>query len=384
MKIKTKLTKIGRDHKKSRGYVNPPIYKGSTIIFDNFKSYIFDRDKSKNSLYGIQFNPTGKYLENAITSLYGSHDTVIAPSGLSALIIPFLTFLSKGDHVLINDALYGPTRNFCNKILEKYGIVVEYFHSTNDINNFQKLITKKTKLIYLESPGTTTFDIIDMPKIVKCAKKNNIITVVDNSWSSPLFHNPIKLGINIVIEAATKYISGHSDILLGLITSDKKTSKKIRFYTKAMGLCPGSEEVYLALRGLPTLELRMRAIEKNAINLSNVLNKHKKVKKVYYPRIKSHKNHHIWKRDFKGSSGLFSFELSKKYPDKLLEKFSKKLKIFKIGYSWGGYESLITFPTIEGRIYKDEIKGTIIRLYTGLEDSDEQIKDILNALKILN
>ena len=386
MKLKTKLTKIGRNPKKNKGYVNPPIFKGSTIIFDDFKSYIKDRDKSdddENAKYGIQFNPTAKNFENAITSLYNSNDTVLTSSGLTALVIPFFAYLKNGDHVLINDSLYNPTRKFCENILKNFDIKIDYFHSTRNINNFEKLIKKNTKLIYLESPGTATFDIIDFPKITKIAKKNNIITVADNTWASPLFCNPIKLGVNIVIEAATKYINGHSDILLGLISSDKKTSKKIRFFTKSMGICAGSEETYLALRGLPTLETRIKEIEKNALNLANALTKNNKVKKVFHPALKNHKNHNIWKRDFKGSTGLFSFELNKKYSQKSLEKFYKQLNIFKIGYSWGGFESLITFPTIEGRKFKDKIKGNLVRVYCGHEDSEDQIEDIFKALDIL-
>ena len=386
MKIKTKLTKIGRDPKKNKGYINPPIYKGSTIIFDNFKSYIKDRDKAdddENSKYGIQFNPTTENFEKAITSLYNAADTVATPSGLSALIIPFLCFLNKGDSVLVSDALYNPTRNFCEKILINFGIEIIYFHPTKNINNFNNLIKKNTKLIFLESPGTSTFDIIDFPKITKIAKKNNIVTVADNTWASPIFCNPLKLGVNIIVEAATKYINGHSDILLGFITSDKKTFKKIRLFTKTIGICPGSEEIYLALRGIPTLKIRIKEIEKNAIDLANELVKNNKVKKVYHPALKDHPNHRIWKRDFTGSSGLFTFELNKKYSINILENFCKKLKIFKIGYSWGGFESLITFPTITKRKHKENLKGSLVRVYCGHEDSKDQIKDIVDALRIL-
>ena len=385
MKLKTRLTKIGRDPKKNKGYINPPIFKGSTIIFDNFKSYVLDRDRNDDDTgkYGINNNPTTDEFEKAISSLYGAADTVTTPSGLTALAIPFLTFLKKNDHVIISDALYNPTRNFCEKILKNYGIEIEYFHPTRNISNFNKVIKKNTKLIFLESPGSTTFDIIDIPKITKIAKKNNIITVVDNTWASPVFCNPFKLGVNIIIEAATKYINGHSDILLGLISSDKKTAKKIRKYTKTLGICPGSEEIYLAHRGLPTLELRIKEIEKNALNMANQLIKHKKIYKVFHPALNNHTNYKIWKRDFSGSSGLFSFELNKKYSNQILEKFYKKLKIFKIGYSWGGFESLITFPMISKRKFKENIKGTIVRIYCGLEESNDQIEDIFEALKIL-
>ena len=205
MNIKTKLTKIGRDPKKNKGFINPGIYKGSTLIFNDFKSYIKDRDRKDDvAYYGININPTCNEFERAISKLYGASDTVATPSGLAALIIPFFTFLKNGDHVLISDALYNPTRHFCEKILMNYGIEINYFHPTRSINKFDRLIKNNTKLIFLESPGTATFDIIDFPKITKIAKKNKIITVADNTWASPIFCNPLKLGVNIIVEAVHK------------------------------------------------------------------------------------------------------------------------------------------------------------------------------------
>ena len=385
MDIKSKLIQLGRDPKKQKGFLNPGIYKGSTMIFDNFKEYLKDikNNDDRNTLYGINTNPSHKELEECISELYNTNDTVIAPSGLAALIIPFFAYLKKGDEVLINDSVYSPTRTFCNNLLKNYGIKIKYFHPIRNIKNFEKLISKKTKLIFLESPGTATFDILDIPFITKIAKKKNIPTVLDNTWASPLFCDPIKLGINIIIDAGTKYINGHSDVLIGFISSDKKYSKKIRVITKTLGICPGSEEVYLALRGVPTLHLRMKEIEKNALNMANEIINHKLVNDVYHPALPHTKNHHIWKRDFTGSSGLFAFALKKKYSNNKIEKFYKKLKIFKLGYSWGGFESLITFPPLDNRNYKNKITGNIIRIYCGLEDSKDQIKDILNALKAL-
>ena len=227
MKIKTILTKLGRNSGKNKGYINPGIYRGSTIIFNSFKEQIKDINNVDNSsYYGINYNPLYNEFENSISELYKSADTVLVPSGLTAIIIPFLTFLKKGDHVLISDALYSPTRNFCDEILINYGITIEYFHPTKDIGKLNSLIKKNTKIIYLESPGTTTFDITDIPKITSIAKDKKIITVADNTWASPIFCNPFKLGVNIVVEAITKYISGHSDVLLGIISSDIKLEVK--------------------------------------------------------------------------------------------------------------------------------------------------------------
>ena len=385
MNLKTKLTKIGRDPKKNKGFLNPGIYKGSTIIFDDYKSYINDvnRKNDASALYGINNNPLIEKLEKSLSYLYKANDTVIAPSGLSAVIIPFFAFLKKNDEVIINDTLYSPTRSYCEKILKKLGIKIKYFHPTKNINKFEKLITKQTKLIFLESPGTATFDIIDIPLITKIAKKHKIITVCDNTWASPLFCQPFKLGINIIIDAGTKYISGHGDVLIGCISSDKKHASFIRKTIKTLGICPGSEEAYLTLRGLPTLFVRMKEIEKNAIHLSSYLNKHPKVSKVYHPALPGFYNHNIWKRDFSGSSGLFSFTFDKEYSNLKIEKFCNRLKIFKIGYSWGSFESLITFPSLKERFFKNKIKGNLVRIYCGLEDSKDQIKDIERALKIL-
>ena len=228
MGTNTKLTTIGRDPKKQKGFVNPGIYKGSTMIFDNFQDYLDDINNAddRTTLYGINQNPSHKQLEESISKLYYAADTVIASSGLAALIIPFFAYLKKDDEVLINDTVYSPTRTFCEKILKLYGVKINYFHPIKNIENFENFISNKTKLIFLESPGTATFEILDIPFITKIAKKNNIPTVMDNSWGSPLFCNPIKLGVNIVIDAGTKYINGHSDVLIGFLSSDKKHAKK--------------------------------------------------------------------------------------------------------------------------------------------------------------
>ena len=385
MKINTKLTKVSRNVKKQKGFINPGIYKGSTMIFERFEDYINDvkNDDDRSTLYGINKNPSVDQLEKAVSNLYNCHDTVVAPSGLAALIVPFFAFLKQGDEVLINDTVYSPTRTFCEKLLKNYGVTINYFQPFIDLKKFEKLIKPKTKLIYLESPGTATFEILDIPKITKIAKRKKIPTVMDNTWASPIFCNPIKLGINIIIDAGTKYINGHSDILIGFISSDKKHSKPIRIATKTLGICPGSEEVYLALRGLPTLNLRMKQIQDNALKMAIKLSNHPLVETVYHPALQTTINHHIWKRDFSGSSGLFAFSLKKLHSQNKIKKMFSKLKIFKLGYSWGGYDSLITFPPLSKRKFKSHLKGNLIRVYCGLEDSEDQIKDIITGLKTL-
>ena len=387
MRKKTQLTKLGRNPKNNKGFINPGIYKGSTIIFDDFKCYIKDinRKSDASALYGINNNPLVDELEKSISTLYKTNDTVITPSGLAAIVVPFFAFLKNNDEVLINDSVYNPTRSYCEKILKNFGVKIKYFHPTHNIKNFEKLITKKTKLIFLESPGTATFEILDIPLITKIAKKYNIVTVCDNTWASPIFCQPMNLGVNVIIDAGTKYINGHSDVLIGFISSDKKNAEKIRITTKTLGIIPGSEEVYLTLRGLPTLHSRIKEIEKNAINMAKFLFENPLVHDVYHPALSHTVNHNVWKRDFTGSTGLFSFSLKKNYSNQIIQKFYEKLKIFKLGYSWGGFDSLITFPQLKKRSIKDKkFNGNLIRLYCGLEDSNDQIKDIDEALKVLN
>ena len=386
MKIKTKLTKIGRNPLKQKGFINPGTYKGSTMIFNSYKDYLNDIKNAddRRTFYGINQNPFHKQLEDSISELYNCNDTVLSPSGLASIIIPFFALLKSGDEVLINDSVYSPTRTFCENILKQYNVKIKYFHPIKKISSFEKLINRKTKLIYLESPGTATFDIIDIPFITKIAKKNNIPTVMDNTWASPLFCNPIKLGIDIIIDAGTKYINGHSDVLIGFVSSNKKYARKIRTAAKTLGICPGSDEVYLAIRGMPTLKIRMKEIESNALLMAKYLLDHDLVADVFHPALPHTTNHKIWKRDFSGSTGLFSFILKKKYSNNKIEKFFNKLKIFKLGYSWGGFDSLITLPPLAKREFKNKNTGTLIRLYCGLEDIDDQIKDIKIALKILS
>tara|TARA_B100000029_G_C17516715_1_gene938382 strand:- start:431 stop:1588 length:1158 start_codon:yes stop_codon:yes gene_type:complete len=384
MKIKTQLNRLGRNSKKQKGFVNSPIYRGSTIVFDNFDKYFRDiTSKNHESLYGLNSTPLSDNLEESIKKLYNCDSVVAVSSGLSSISVTFLALLKSNDHILVTDSLYSPTREFINKNLVKFNISVDYYDPELPPKNLQKLIRKNTRFIFIESPGTATFDIQDIPEIVKIAKKNNIATIADNTWASFLYCNPFKLGVDIVIEAATKYINGHADILLGLIASNKKFSKQIRSTAKGYGINSGSEELYLSIRGLRTMMLRIEESQKNALILARYLKNHKLVSKVLHPAIKTHKNHKIWKRDFRGSSGLFGIEMKKKYSKNQLKKFFNKLKIFELGYSWGGYESLITFPSLEERkinIYK----GSIFRIHCGLEDIKDLKSDMENALKALN
>ena len=380
MKIKTLINKLGRDSKKQKGFINHPIYKGSTIVFKDYKTY----KKEKNmyqALYGLNKTPLSDSLESSLKKLYDCDSVVAVSSGLAAISVPLISLLSKDQHIIVTDSLYSPTRKFIEDQLSKFNIQVDYYSSSKSI---EKMIKKNTKLIFIESPGTGTFEIQDIPAITKLAKKHNIATIADNTWASFFYCNPFKLGVDIVIEAATKYINGHSDVLLGIVASSKKYSKTIRNTAKGYGICSGSDELYLSLRGLRTLPVRIEKSGENALLMAKHLEKNKFVSKVLHPALKTNENYKLWKRDFSGSSGLFSFVLNKKYPESKIEKFFNKLSLFELGYSWGGYESLITFPDISERKEKNIYKGNIIRIHCGLADIKDLKADMDIALKTLD
>ena len=382
MKIKTKINKIGRNSKKQKGFINPPIYKGSTIVFENFNQYKNEKNIYE-ALYGLNRTPISDIFENAISRLYECDSAIVVSSGLAAVSVPIYALLSENKHIIVTDALYSPTRKFITNQLLKFNVQVDYYDPLTSINNLEKLIRKNTSLIYIESPGTGTFEIQDIPAITKLAKKYNIATIADNTWASFLYCNPFKLGVDIVIEAATKYINGHSDVLLGIIASKKKYSNKIRNTAKGFGICSNSDDIYLCLRGLRTLPLRINKSQENALILAKHLKNNNLVSRVLHPALPDHTNHKIWKRDFSGSSGLFAIEMKKKYSNKKLDQFHKKLKLFELGYSWGGYENLITFPSTSDRYNRNIHKGTLIRIHCGLADIQDLKKDIDNAIKTL-
>ena len=382
MKIKTQINTLGRNSKNQKGFINPPIYKGSTIIFKNYKQY--KKEKSiYEGLYGLNRTPNSNALESALKELYKCDSVIAVSSGLAAVSIPLISLLSKDQHIIVTDSLYSPTRKFIKNQLSKYNIDVDYYNPLSSINDIKKLIKKNTKLIFIESPGTATFEIQNIPEITKLAKKYNIATLMDNTWASFYFCNPFKLGVDIVIEAATKYINGHADVLLGIVASTKQFSKKIRNTAKGYGICCGADELYLSLRGLRTLPLRIEKSGYNALLLAKHLKANRYISKVLHPALTNHPNHKIWKRDYSGSSGLFSFELKNKYSDSKIEKFYNRLKIFELGYSWGGFESLITFPDITERNENKMYNGTLVRIHCGLEDIKDLKADLDNGFKAL-
>ncbi len=380
----TNLTLAGRNPFKNHGIVNPPIYRTSTVLFENTKELgEAIKNRFNRTYYGRYGTPTTFALEEGIAQIENGYKTIATSSGMSSISISLLSFLSKNDHCLISDCTYYPTKKFASKILSKFGVYVDFYDPKN-LDSIKKKINKKTKLIFMESPASLTFEIEDISEIIKIAKKRKIITMIDNSWATPLYFSPIKKGIDISILAATKYISGHADTMLGLITTkNEKLFLKIKDTAVSLGDCPGPQECYLGLRGLRTLSARLENHRSSALKLARLLENNDKVLKVLHPALPKNENYDLYCKFFSGSTGLFSFILKETSKIKIY-KMVDKLKIFKLGFSWGGYESLIlpVFPKSERKIAKWNEKGVLLRIHVGLEDVDDLINDLFNAFKL--
>ena len=384
IKKDTKIILSGRKPFDNYGIVNPPIYRTSTVLFKNIKELgKAISNRFNQTYYGRYGTPTTFYLEEGIAEIENAYRTIATSSGMSSISITLLSFLSKDEHCLISDCTYYPTKKFAMKILSKFGVKVDFYDPTN-INSLKKRINKKTKLIFMESPSSLTFEIEDMNEIIKIAKKKKIITAIDNSWATPFYFSPIKCGIDISILAATKYISGHADTMLGLITvKNEKLFLKIKDTAVSLGDCPGPEECYLSLRGLRTLATRLEKHRSSALKIARLLQNNNKVSKVLHPALPKNNYYELWSKYFTGSTGLFSFILKEQSKNKVY-KMIDNLKLFKLGFSWGGYESLIlpVFPKNERKIAKWKEKGILLRLNVGLENVDDLINDLFKSFKL--
>lgn len=363
--------------------INPPVYRASTILFDSIEDMnLVIKGKYPGLCYGTDRVPTQRELEESINLLEKSHITRIVPSGISAIRHVLLAFLQSGDHLIVPDSVYTPTKNMCKYFLPKFNIETTFVKS--DIGEeIKEHIKENTKMIFLESPGSISFEFQDIEAIVKIAKEKEIISVIDNTWATPVFFKPIENGIDVSIESITKYISGNSDLLMGSISVNEKYSKIFDRYYLMMGICATGDECYRALKGIKTLKLRLAQHEKNGIDLASWIEKRKEVEQVIHPGLTSHPQHKIWEKLFKGSSGLFGFILKKEITREKTDAFVNSLKLFGKGFSWGGYKSLIS----SGEVHRDvdeKFNGkNIIRISTGLEDIDDLKKDLEEAFKLL-
>lgn len=363
--------------------VNPPIYNGSTVLFDKYEDMVLARSGKYDGIYyGTNRLPTQRAFEEALRKLEDGHLTRAFQSGINAIINTLLAFTESGDHILLCENVYGPTARFCNQILSRHNIEATFVHSAAGADIAEQ-IRQNTKLIFLESPGSNTFEIQDIPAITAIAHEKNIVTVLDNTWATPLYLRPFELGIDISVQSVTKYISGHSDVLLGAVTVNEKYSGKFDDFYNVMEIFAPPYDCYLALRGLKTLQLRLKQHEKSGLKIARWLETVDVVDKVIHPALPTHPQHHIWRRDFAGSSGLFAFTFKEDYSEKEIASFINSLDLFGIGFSWGGFKSLITAGKYK-RFSQSEYSGkTVIRLNIGLEDSDDLIKDLEKGLEVL-
>ena len=381
----TKNIIAGKRKKLSNGFVNSPVYKGSTVLFNTVEEMQSKMKKKNNQtlFYGRFGSPATFEFENAIADIDESYTAVATASGTAAIVASLLAVLKTGDHILMTDSAYGVSRNITKKLLNNMGITTT-FYNPNLTNKIKELITNKTKLIFMESPGSLTFEIQNISMIVDIAKKYNLITVIDNTWATSLYLKPMNYGVDISIQSATKYIVGHSDAMLGVITTNKKYAKQIRESAHNLGSCPGPEDIYLGIRGLKTLSIRLKKHQENAMKIIEWLLRQKEVNRVLYPALPDNPGYKIWKKDFKGASGLFGVVLENTRKD-LIYKMLNNLKLFNMGYSWGGYESLI-LPVNPEKIrdtYKWNHMDLTLRIHAGLEDPEDLINDLKNNFNIL-
>jgi cystathionine beta-lyase len=377
----TRLVHSGREPSRFHGFVNTPIYRGSTILFPTVAAL---EANDQAFTYGRLGTPTVRALEEAIAELDGGHATLLTPSGLSAVATSLLAFLAAGDHLLVTDAVYRPTRRFCDGVLKRLGVTTTYYDPLIGAG-IAKLTQKNTRVIFAESPGSQTFEVQDVPAIAKAAHDKGAVVVLDNTWATPLFFKPFAHGVDVSVQAATKYIGGHADVMLGAITASETAWPVVRRTHEDLGLCTGPEDVYLALRGLRTLSVRLERHQRTGLELANWLKARPEVESVIHPGLPEDPGHAIWSRDFTGASGLFAFVL-KPVSHKALAAMLDELKLFGMGYSWGGFESLIIpFDPSEYRTATEwKAAGPALRIHAGLEDVEDLKADLAAGFARLN
>lgn len=381
MKDDTKLTHAGRHPHENHGAVNTPVYHASTILFPTLAD--FD-SRDRKYVYGRKGTPTTSTLEEAVSALEQAHGTVLAPSGLAAVTTTLMSFVEAGGHVLLTDSTYFPTRKFASGLLARLGIEAEYYDPLIG-DGIEALIRPNTNLIWMESPGSLTFEMQDVPAIVAAAKKHGVPTAIDNTWSGGYFFKPLTLGVDVSVQAATKYIVGHSDAMLGTIACNKESYPKVLDTFLQQGNCAGPDDVYLGTRGLRTMAVRMNRQHENGIKMAEWLRDRPEVTRVMHPALPDDPGHEIWKRDFTGASGLFGFVVD--CTDRTaLGAMLDGLALFGMGASWGGYESLIlpSDPSKMRSATKWEPGGTTLRMHVGLEDTADLIDDLTAGFKRLN
>jgi cystathionine beta-lyase len=383
LKAETTLVIAGRDTRAQKGFVNPPVVHGSTVLYPTAEDLHAHRSEFQ---YGRRGTPTTKALQEALMALEGPQcaGVGIAPSGLSAITTTLLAVLKAGDHLLVCDNAYRPTRNFCDGLLKGYGVETTYFDPLIGAGIAERF-KPNTKAVLVEAPGSQSFEMPDIPAIASIAHARGALVIDDNTWATPLFHRSLDQGVDISIQAATKYIGGHSDIMFGTISANAEAWPQISEAIRLLGVCAGPDDVFLALRGLRTLAVRLAQHHRSALEMARWLATRPEVVRVLHPALESDPGHAIWKRDFTGASGLFSIVLKPK-PQKAVDALLDTVKLFGMGYSWGGFESLvIPFDCAE---YRTATKwapgGPTLRFHIGLENVEDLKADLERGFEAFN
>ena len=382
LSIDTLLAHSGGDPKDRQGAVNPPVYRASTFLFDTAAEWEASRDPKRRFdiiRYGQLATPTTLAFEEAIATLEGGFRAMLLPSGLAAVTVAIQALVRSGDHILVADTVYPPTRIFCDTTLERFGVETSYYDPLVGAD-IAAAFRPNTRLVFLESPGSMTFEVQDVPAICAAARARGIHTLLDNSWATPYFFPAFERGVDVSILAATKYVGGHSDVMMGTVTTTEALYEPIRSAVAEMGFCVSSDDAYLALRGLRTLSVRLERHQRNAAQVAEWLKTRREVKRVLYPALADAPGHALWRRDFSGASGLFAVELHKTArPD--LERMLNALELFGMGASFGGFESLLI--PLDPRHYRTATRwthdGPLLRLHVGLEDPEDLIADLAQA-----
>ncbi len=384
MKKDTLLARAGRDPAAYQGMVNTPVFRTSTVLFPDLESYeARGGDDYKKVRYGQLGTPTTFALEEAVAKMEGGHAAVALPSGLAAIAAALCAYVKSGDHVLIPDSVYVPTRAFCDKHLKRNGAEVEYYDPLIDAA-IEKRFKANTRAVFCEAPGSLSFEMQDIPAIAEAAHRRGIPVLADTTWGTPYFFRSFEKGVDVSIHAVTKYIAGHSDVVMGMIVTNERHWLTVRHTVAEYGYGVSPDDCYLALRGFRTIGVRMRQQMENALRVARWLQSHQQVKRVLYPALEGDPGHAVWKRDFTGAASLFSFVLAPA-TDRQVAAFVNALELFGIGSSWGGFESLAVVAHIER--YRSVTKwnpgGPTVRLHIGLEDPDDLINDLERGFSAL-
>jgi len=373
----TDVVHLGRDPRRYLGAVNTPVFRASTILLPTVADLErATRGEYPGLSYGLHGLPTVTDLQQALASLEGGHAALAVPSGLTATTLPLLALLAPGDHLLVTDAVYGPTRRFCDNHLRRLGIGVDYYDPLAGAA-IADAFRPNTKLVFAESPGSLTFDVQDIPAIVAVAHERGARVVLDNTWATPLGFRAFDHGVDVSVHAATKYIGGHSDVLLGAIVANAETFPALHRLWTDMGVTASPDDCFLGLRGLRTLDVRLQRHEAGAREVATWLAQRPEVREVLYPALPGDRGHALWKRDFRGASGLFGVVLQPVEATRIA-KMLDGMRLFGLGWSWGGFESLM-IPTWPERVRTATTwnpGGPALRVHIGLEDPQDLIDDL--------